>query len=45
MAPQQAHEDDGEAFDATDAGEPHIGPDDEAILYAAQLDQLKEAGF
>lgn len=43
MAP---HQDEDEAFDATDdGGEPHIGEFDEAILYADQLDKLKEAGF
>lgn len=42
MAP---HEDEHEAFDAADDGDPHIGEMDEAILYAAQLDRLAEAGF
>ncbi len=45
MATAPRHEDDDEAFDASDEGEPHIGEHDEAILYAEQLDQLKTAGF
>lgn len=41
-----AHEDDGESYDASDRKKgPHVGPDDEAILYAEQLDQLAAAGF
>lgn len=40
-----AHEDDDEAFDASDDGHPHVGDMDEAILYAAQLEQLRAAGF
>jgi hypothetical protein len=43
MAPR--HEDEDEAYDASDHGDPHVGEHDEAILYAEQLDKLAEAGF
>lgn len=40
------HEDDDETFDASDdGGTPHVDDLDEAILYAAQLDELAAAGF
>lgn len=40
------HEDEGESYDANDNRKgPHVGDDDEAILYAAQLDKLAAAGF
>lgn len=34
-----------DAYDAADYGEPHVGPDDEAILFAEQLQHLADAGF
>jgi hypothetical protein len=39
------HEDEDEAYDASDHGDPHVGEHDVAILYAEQLDQLAAAGF
>lgn len=39
------HEDDDEAYDASDDGDPHVGEHDVAILYADQLDKLAAAGF
>lgn len=46
MSGKIKHEDDGESYDASDdGGTPHVGRDDEAALYAEQLDQLAAAGF
>lgn len=41
-----AHEDDDEAYDASDdGGVPHVGEHDVAILYAEQLERLAAAGL
>lgn len=37
--------DDGEAFDATDYDADYVPPGTAAILYAEQLEHLREAGF